>query len=158
MFTHQPMKNFAQESNLQCWPMVNRQLFCHSNIVFLLFCVCESKNGQLDVSQEAASHYKQIQRHLINQTNNLINHAKLFSAPKLHNLTSTTPKIKHAAKAAIYRFLSRYTIVLSKTSLSSHILQVKKVIKLQFQDIHEKNEDFVKNTPSFCERMFTLCY
>ena len=30
----------------------------------------ESKDGHLDVSQEAASHYKQIQRHLINQTNN----------------------------------------------------------------------------------------
>ena len=36
-----------------------------------------SKDDCIDVSQEAASNYKQIQRHLINQTNNSINRAKL---------------------------------------------------------------------------------
>ena len=42
-----------------------------------MFFFSVSKDDRLDVSREAASNYKQMQRHHINQTNNSINCAKM---------------------------------------------------------------------------------
>ena len=58
-----------------CMSLMNKQCFDS----FLQFSQKSSgsKDGHLDVSREAASNYKQIQRHLLNQTNNSINRAKL---------------------------------------------------------------------------------
>ena len=48
-----------------------------SHLKNLLGFISVSEDGCLDVSRETASNYKQVQTHLINQTNNSKNRAKL---------------------------------------------------------------------------------